>query len=259
MFSKKIKPVFVSNKNLIRIGPKRDGGYVIDKRIIKTIDHIITCGLSDDWNFEKDFLKINNNVKVTAYDHTVNKSFWVNRFFKDILHLFLLKKLSIWKIVNIFRYIDYLFFFKNGNKHHEIKIGKNNIKNKEHNLDIILKNKKNILLKIDIEGAEYQILNQILRNNAKINCLIIEFHEIKKNMRKIINFVEKNKNLKLIHIHANNVSGIDKYGFPYAIEITFVNSKKIKYMKNKNIKNYPIKGLDYPSVKRRVDIPIIFK
>ena len=92
MFSKKIKPVFVSNKNLIRIGPKRDGGYVIDKRIIKAIDHIITCGLSDDWNFEKDFLKINNNVKVTAYDHTVNKSFWVNRFFKDILHLFLLKK-----------------------------------------------------------------------------------------------------------------------------------------------------------------------
>ena len=58
MFSKKIKPVFVSNKNLIRIGPKRDGGYVIDKRIIKTVDHIITCGLSDDWNFEKDFLKI---------------------------------------------------------------------------------------------------------------------------------------------------------------------------------------------------------
>ena len=37
MFSKKIKPVFVSNKNLTRIGPKRDGGYVIDKRIIKTI------------------------------------------------------------------------------------------------------------------------------------------------------------------------------------------------------------------------------
>ena len=259
MFSKKIKPVFVSNKNLTRIGPKRDGGYVIDKRIIKTIDHIITCGLSDDWNFERDFLKINNNVVVTAYDHTVNRSFWINRFFKDILHLFLLKKLSIWKIINIFRYIDYLFFFKNENKHHEIKIGKNNIKGKENNLDIVLKNTKNILLKIDIEGSEYQILNQIFKHNAKINCLIIEFHEIKKNMRKIVNFVEKNKNLKLIHIHANNVSGIDKNGFPSAIEITFVNSKKIKYKKDKNNKNYPIKGLDYPSVKRREEIPLIFK
>ena len=121
MLSKKIKPVFIPKKNLIRLGPKRDGGYVIDKRIISKIEYIITCGLSDDWNFEKDFLNINNKTTVLAYDHTVNLSFWVKRLLKDVLHFFLLKKISLWKLKNIFRYFDYVLFFKKKNKHFKIK------------------------------------------------------------------------------------------------------------------------------------------
>ena len=56
MFSHKLKPIFTDKKNLLRLGPKRDGGYILDKRIFNKIDHIVTCGLSDDWNFEKHFL-----------------------------------------------------------------------------------------------------------------------------------------------------------------------------------------------------------
>ena len=108
----------------MRLGPKRDGGYVIDKRIIGKIEYIITCGLSDDWNFEKDFLNRNNKTTVLAYDHTVNLSFWVKRLLKDVLHFFLLKKISLWKLKNIFRYFDYVLFFKKKNKHFKIKIGK---------------------------------------------------------------------------------------------------------------------------------------
>ena len=104
MFSNKLKPIFTNKKNLQRIGPKRDGGYIIDKRIFDKVEHIITCGLSDDWNFEKHFLKYNDKVRVIAYDHTVNSYFWIRRFFKDILHLILFKKLSLWKILNIFKY-----------------------------------------------------------------------------------------------------------------------------------------------------------
>ena len=104
MFSKKLKPIFVENKNLIRLGPNRDGGYIIDKRIIKKIDYVITCGLSDDWDFEKDFLKLNKNAKVLAYDHTVNLSFWKQKLVKDAFHFFFYKKLSFWKIYKIFTY-----------------------------------------------------------------------------------------------------------------------------------------------------------
>lgn len=258
MFSKKLKPIFTSKKNLIRLGPKRDGGYVIDKRIIKKIDHIITCGLSDDWNFEKDFLNYNNDISISAYDHTVNSSFWIHRFFKDIIHFFLLKKLSIWKIFNIFKYLDYWFFFQGNKNHFKLKISKKNIPNKEISINKILENKKNILLKVDIEDSEYKILDEIIKNYKKINCLIIEFHSIKKNLKTIDNFVNKIKDLKVMHIHANNVKKLDKSGYPYALEITFINSKLIKTKKKINMQNYPIAKLDYPSVKRNKDIKLIF-
>ena len=258
MFSRKLKPIFVNNKYLIRLGPQRDGGYVIDKRIINKIDFIITCGLSDDWDFEKNFLKLNKKVKVLAFDHTVNSSFWKKRLIKDLIHFFLLKKLSIWKIINIFKYFDYLSFFRQKNQHLELKIGRKNIKDKEINIKNIINQKENILLKVDIEGGEYKILNDIKFYSKRINCLIIEFHDIKKNLKKIYNFIDNIKDLKSIHIHGNNINKLDKNGYPYAIEITFINVKRIKYEKKSNLKNYPISGLDFPSVKRNDDIKINF-
>ena len=147
MFSRKLKPIFVDNKYLLRLGPQRDGGYVIDKRIINKIDHIITCGLSDDWGFEKNFLKLNKKTKVLAFDHTVNSSFWKKRFTKDLIHLILLKKLSIWKIINIFKYFDYLYFFNHKNQHLELKVGRKNIKHKEINIKKIIDKKKIFYLK----------------------------------------------------------------------------------------------------------------
>jgi len=258
MFSKKLKPVFIKKSDLIRIGPKRDGGYVLDKRVINKIEYIITCGLSDDWEFEKEFSKINKKVKILAYDHTVNSGFWIKRFINDLIDLFLFKKLRVWKIIKIFRYIDYLNFFSKKNKHLKLKVTKKNITNLEISLNKILQQKNNVLLKVDIEESEYEILNNILINCKKINCLIIEFHSVKKNLNKIYKFIDKLKSLKLIHIHGNNINKIESGGYPYALELTFVNSKKIKYKNKINLTKYPIANIDYPNVKRNEDINLIF-
>ena len=71
-----LKPFKSNNQNLLRVGPKKDGGYIIDKRIMNKSKTIVTCGLNDDWVFEKHYLRINPKSKVIAYDHTVNKKFW---------------------------------------------------------------------------------------------------------------------------------------------------------------------------------------
>ena len=89
MLPKIFRPFKSNIDNLIRIGPNKDGGYVIDKRVINKTKKIITCGLNDDWEFERAFLKINQKCKLTAYDHTVDKDFWVKRFKKDIISLLL--------------------------------------------------------------------------------------------------------------------------------------------------------------------------
>ena len=54
------------------------------------------------------------------------------------------------------------------------------------------------------------------------------------------------------------MAGIDKYGFPLALEITFINSKLVRNKKIKNLRKYPLDKLDYPSVRRNKDINLIF-
>ena len=46
MLPKILKPFHSDKSNLVRIGPKKDGGYVIDKRVIEKSEVIITCGLN---------------------------------------------------------------------------------------------------------------------------------------------------------------------------------------------------------------------
>tara|TARA_B110000495_G_scaffold192098_1_gene195891 strand:+ start:19 stop:801 length:783 start_codon:yes stop_codon:yes gene_type:complete len=253
-----LKPYHLENDRLIRIGPKLDGGYVIDERSIQETNTIITCGLNDDWEFEKSFLKKNKNCKVIAFDHTVDKEFWVNRFKKDIKHFFLLKKIRLRKIIDIFKYLDYIKFFKDDNKHHIIKIGTQNINDKEITISRILKNQNNVILKIDIEGDEYKILNEIVDNSEKINSLIIEFHNIHKYMNLIEEFIKNSKVLKLIHIHANNFVEKNNDGDPNVLELTFVNIEKTKLELTKTQKNYPLKNLDYKNTHKKDDFFLKF-
>ena len=88
-----LKPYHTNLSNLIRLGRKSDGGYVIDRRIINKTKAVITCGLETEWSFEEDFQKRNKNCKIIAFDHTVDKNFWINRFKKDFISFLLLKKI----------------------------------------------------------------------------------------------------------------------------------------------------------------------
>ena len=257
MLPKIFKPYKSSKKNLIRVGPNIDGGYIIDKRVINKIKTLITCGLNDDWEFEKEFLKINPYCKILAYDHTVNTKYWVSRFKKDLISFFLLKKLNLNKILDIFKYVNYINFFKENNKHYIKKVVLNKNNKKEISIRKILKNQKNILLKIDIEGDEYKILKAINKDFNQIYLLIIEFHNIHKNINKIKKFLTKSR-FKLIHIHGNNFAGVNKNKDPNVVEMTMLNSKKFKLTKSKSDLKYPIYGLDYKNFKRRNDIELNF-
>ena len=251
------KPFHVKRSNLLRIGPNKDGGYVIDKRVISKSKTIITCGLNDDWEFEKDFLSKNEKCKVIAYDHTVDNKFWDKRLKKDLISLILLKKLSFNKIKDVFKYWEYKRFFKSKNEHHIKKIVGKKKKTSEITINEIYKKYKDTVLKIDIEGDEYKVFKDILNNSNKINLLIVEFHSVNKNLKKIINFM-KNSKFKLIHIHANNYGKVNSKNIPDVLELTFLNKKKFKISNERTKNSFPINGLDFANLKRREDIEIKF-
>jgi FkbM family methyltransferase len=64
-------------------------------------------------------------------------------------------------------------------------------------IDILKKYKHINLLKIDIEGSEYKIINYIIKNIKKIDVVFCEFHKTtylqKKKYINIINFLKKKK------------------------------------------------------------------
>ena len=259
MLPKELKPYSVDLKNLVRIGPNFDGGYIIDKRIINQTKTILTLGLSDDWRFEKEYLKLNSSCKIFAYDHTVDNNFWKKRLIKDLINFIKLKKLRPKKIIDIFKYIDYKFFFKGNNLHIKKKIV-----NKSENLNEIsfietIEDLHDVLVKIDIEGDEDSILHNIRKVEKQIMCLLIEFHNISENINNIVNFIKNLKELKLIHIHGNNYAGTNNLGDPNCIELTFLNSRNFEINMKKSKYRYPIKDIDNSNMKRREDISLNFK
>ena len=80
MLPKILQPI--SCEDLTRIGANHDGGYVLSKRIINNTETILTFGLADEFSFEINFNKLKKNIKIFAFDHTVDRLYWVKHFFK---------------------------------------------------------------------------------------------------------------------------------------------------------------------------------
>ena len=83
---KKFRP-YDLGYNLIRIGSKHDGGYLIPN-ILDEIDFCISPGVDKTVSFEKQLLK-NYNIKSFLLDHTVDEN---EKFLKDFDFT---KKLSV--------------------------------------------------------------------------------------------------------------------------------------------------------------------
>jgi len=111
--------------------------------------------------------------------------------------------------------------------------------------EVILRAKsKKILMKIDIEGNEYRIIDSIVRHADKITFLVIEFHETFPYRPVFISAIKKlQKKFKIVHFHANNFGGYAEDGLPETPEITFI-SNKINIKTFGKRKTLPLDNLD---------------
>jgi len=259
-FSKKLKPIFVDNSELVRLESIDYGGYVVPKETVKTSNLLISMGISDNWDFEKDFVK-NSKAKILAFDYSLTNKFWVSKFKKDLIKFFQLKIFKPRKLYKMFQFIDFLLFFRL-NKNNQFFLKKIGKENDSINLDSIMRNythnNEKIFLKIDIENYEYEILEDIVSHKNKLQGIVIEFHNVTENLEKIYNFIDNlNTDLKLVHIHINNYSVKEAGQFPDAVELTF-SRKNLQGENITNNKEYPINNLDFPNSKRNEDIKISF-
>jgi hypothetical protein len=191
----------IPDSELVRIGPSHDGGYVIYKNI-SHITKVVSIGVAEDTSFEEDFCSRNPIAEFFLFDHTVTP--------KRILPAnFYFYSLGLNKDVNSqFVNLDYI-------------------------VDSHLNSSDNSILKIDIEGSEYEALSEtkieVLDNFEQI---IIELHEINEEMLSSVLFkqllLKFRDRFNLVHVHGNNNDGyslIRGACVPRTLELTFVNKK----------------------------------
>ena len=95
--------------SLIRLGKNNDGGYLVGKKTILESEILISLGIGDDWSFESDFLKINNQSKIIMYDrYPLAQNYFLKESIKSFLTIDFKKTLF-----NIKKFNESKIFFSN--------------------------------------------------------------------------------------------------------------------------------------------------
>lgn len=192
-------------EDLVRLGKNHDGGYLVNRADIEKTVWMCVFGLGTDWSFEQDFIN-RNNCGVDVYDNSVKADQWP----KDLSD-------------------KYHSFFCQNRTHHLINIGPSS---DSISASGALKSHDHVFLKCDIEGHEYQILNDLIRLSPRLSGMIIEFHDLheRNHFDLMANFLAKT-DLKLAHVHVNNYTYLKtaQQNMPTVLELTLTSSSNIHW------------------------------
>jgi hypothetical protein len=217
----------------IRVGNVHDGGYVLPKQMLEESKCLFSYGISNDITFDENYIQLTNK-KVYGYDHTI-----------DSVHT---------------NYPDLFTLYKKGISGTTQEDTANFLQHyKELNLS------ERALLKIDVEGCEYEWLanTNIEELSHVVTGMVIEFHDLDQEIYRdqfISYLIELDKYFYLCHVHGNNCGSIFNYeeyeNVPKVIELTFV-SKDLVTSAELNNETFPTE-LDSPNNCDLPDIDLYF-
>jgi len=258
-------PIKVSK--LIRLGRNFDGGYLVCSKVLNKCNNLITLGVGDDTSFERDFIKRSFKNRIFLFDYSVNNFLFIKIIFKYVRR-FLTFRSNIQKLIYSFKnFINFQKLLLNKNvRFFKKKVVLKPLNENEISLREIFSNSKSKdnLLKIDIEGYEYEIIEDVLKNSEKIQMLIIEFHSINNDLNKFIKKIKSlQKKFTIIHLHANNYKQSKKTDLFYdVVEITFINKFNLNIKNSNKIRyryKFPLSNKDFECFKDRDPIKFQFK
>ena len=247
---------------LVRIGDNWDGGYVIPNSALKYVDYIVSYGLGNNFSFEKDF-RNKSIVNVKVYDHSVGYLSMIRDLFHTFLQICKLRNLRF-HCAQLKVKIDFIksysqFFSNNQTRHLKNRIvGEVRMKKDLSVLNTVkdLKFDRN-LLKMDIEGFEYEVLPHLIVHLPKFFCVCIEFHDVSRNSAQFLDILSAiGSTHSIVHTHINNAGRIEM-GLADILEVTFL--KNSHASQNYATHKLPIKGLDYANSPSQHDPEIHFR
>jgi hypothetical protein len=204
------------------VGRDGDGGYLVDARSVDEADVLVGLGISEDWSFEEDFAA-RRSVSVYAFDPTIGRRVFRRRMLRALLRPH--RPALLARSIRILSRYDR--FFKGRNVHIAKYVGRLDDNDSLWLSDIftsLIPDKTRVFLKVDIEGSEYRILDEMIDLSERLTGAVIEFHDVDLHMDRIERFVARFP-LMLCHVHANNYGGITRDRLPVAIECSFTSHR----------------------------------
>lgn len=260
-----LRPVMVDD--LIRMGRDNDGGYVVSARSVDNVDLVIGLGINTDWSFEEAMLERNPTAHLIAVDGSVSNA----RFLRETLwHGYraavgvargqLAEAKADWRASREWRTVQRSFreFLAAPRRQHIEAMMSDAIGGAMSWADLVRLIPHELttaaeprwFVKMDIEGAEFRVLPELLESAAHIRGLVIEFHETNTRGQALDCLIDALKeHFVIVHTHGNNyaqvIPGTD---IPLVFELTLVNRNLITpaELARPNTRTYPIAGLDQP-------------
>jgi hypothetical protein len=228
-----LSPMDVAGGRYIRVGRDYDGGYVmLDHFQQKKVDVAYSFGIFDDISWDEAIAK--QGVDVFMYDHTIDQ------------------------------------LPKQNSKFHYFKTGVTGYK-KGTDLktlgELIVDNGhakyQNLIMKMDIEGCEWDVLEETSSDViSQFSQIVIELHDLTQAVftqkhLSIVNVLQKiNQTHQSIHVHANGTSvplWIGKCVLPTLLEVTYIRRADVNGQLTKNTRQFPTK-IDQPTFENMPDI-----
>jgi hypothetical protein len=252
-----LAPVIVDD--LIRVGAENDGGYIVPEHLVREVGTLISLGVSEEWSFDEEFLKLNPAARVDAYDHSISGPVFRKRLLFGLIAACIGRRSFAEAARNLRVYKSYGEFFRGAARHYQQRVYNRNELPFDVTFAQIMErvDSSQVFLKMDIEGCEYRIVDDIVLFPHRIAGMTIEFHDtaplrsvFKEAMDKLL------KDYEVVHLHGNNDQGVGPDGLPEVLEVTL----ERKPLRNGGPRRttLPLPLLDSPNHPARPDHPLRF-
>jgi len=248
--------------DMVRLGSPHDGGYVVPTAVLNGPVSVVSLGMKDDWSFEAAVVKRRPDALVHSYDPTVTPSAMLASLRMGLRSLLTFRDLTLWGRTKVI--VSYYTFFRGPRRRHYREWVKSaSSPTDSTSITEVLSRidrGSDVLLKVDIEGDEYGVLNDFLSNEgaSKIVGIFVEFHDLD---RRWSDFVDLQTRLlrdyHLVHMHANNINKVlTNQGIPRVLEMSYLRRGIDRPSGVRS--RLPLPDLDFPNDRAREDYEFIF-
>jgi len=230
----------VAVPDLVRLGGKMDGGYLVPQRAIDHAQGLLSFGLGDDFTFDQDWHRLKPQDPIHMYDASVKY-----------------ESLSIRINTGVRGHIDikseYQQFFQGSVRHWEEYIGPDNFVQALDRMGV-----DQVFIKMDIEGSEYPLIDLFVEHHRRIAGIAIEWHNCANRDSRWKAAVDKlSEHYDIVHLHGNNHVTPDNDGIFGCMELTHVRRDLVESTELR--KQIHITDLDYSNVHGQDDYEYYFE